>query len=136
MSVLSFIREAGEKLFDTTPAQIVATQAAADPAKVKAADDAAADAILAHIEAQDLKATGLTVTYEGATGTVTVYGIAPDQETKEKIVLCCGNVHNVAKVDDRHLILIPEFASPGGADRVSREIGRPWMREHIVPILA
>ena len=35
------------------------------------------------------------------TGTVTVYGLAPDQPTKEKIVLCCGNVKNVELVNDR-----------------------------------
>ena len=35
------------------------------------------------------------------TSTVTVYGIAPDQQTKEKIVLCCGNVTNVASVNDQ-----------------------------------
>jgi hypothetical protein len=42
----------------------------------------------------------------------------------------------VAKVDDRHLILILEFGSLGDADRVSREVGGPWMREHIVPLLS
>jgi nucleoid-associated protein YgaU len=96
MSTLSFIKEAGEKLFphDTPPAS-----ASAD--ETKAANNKAADAIVAYIEAQGLKATGLTVTYDGATGTVTVYGVAPDQTTKEKIVLCCGNVKNVASVDDQ-----------------------------------
>ena len=96
MSILSFIKEAGEKLFqhDTSP-----TSASAD--EVKAANDKAADAIAAYIEAQGLKATGLTVTYDGATGTVTVYGVAPDQATKEKIVLCCGNVKNVESVNDQ-----------------------------------
>ena len=33
--------------------------------------------------------------------TVTVSGEAPDQETREKIVLCCGNVAGVDRVDDR-----------------------------------
>jgi nucleoid-associated protein YgaU len=32
---------------------------------------------------------------------VTVTGVAPDQVSKEKIVLCCGNVHSVAKVNDQ-----------------------------------
>ena len=40
------------------------------------------------------------MTYEAASGTVNVYGVAPDQQTKEKIVLCCGNVKNVSKVND------------------------------------
>jgi hypothetical protein len=42
----------------------------------------------------------------------------------------------VAKVDDRHLVLILEFATAEDADRVSREVGGPWMRSHIVPLLA
>jgi hypothetical protein len=29
--------------------------------------------------------------------------------------------------------LLLDFRSPQEADRVSREIGGPWMREHIVP---
>ena len=96
MSILSFIKEAGEKLFHhDTPA------AAASADAVKAANDKAGDAIMAYIEAQGLKATGLTVMYDGKTGTVTVYGVAPDQQTKEKIILCCGNVRNVASVNDQ-----------------------------------
>ena len=42
----------------------------------------------------------------------------------------------VGKVDDRHLILLLAFGSAEDADRVSREIGGPWMREHVVPLLA
>jgi hypothetical protein len=42
----------------------------------------------------------------------------------------------VASVDERHLILILEFSSAEDADRIAREVGGPWMREHIVPLLA
>jgi hypothetical protein len=42
----------------------------------------------------------------------------------------------VAEVDARHLILILEFHSAEDADRISREVGGPWMREHIRPLLA
>lgn len=42
----------------------------------------------------------------------------------------------VARVDERHLILILDFAEPGDADRMAREVGGPWMREHIRPLLA
>ncbi len=104
MSLLSFIKEAGEKLFSKGTAQAAMAQAQADPADVeksKAANAAAGDAILAYIEEQNLKATGLTVTFDGATSTATVYGIAADQPTREKIVLCAGNVHGVEKVNDQ-----------------------------------
>jgi len=102
MGMLSFIKEAGEKLFGKGPAQAAMTAAQADPSsaeKTKAANDAAADAILAYIEAQGLKATGLLVTFDGSTATV--YGVADTQATKEKIVLCCGNVQGVAAVNDQ-----------------------------------
>jgi nucleoid-associated protein YgaU len=101
---LSFVKEAGEKLFGRGNVQAAIAQAQADPAaaeKAKAANDAAGDAILAYIDGQGLKATGLTVTFDTATSTATVYGIAPDQATKEKIVLCCGNVAGVVSVNDQ-----------------------------------
>jgi hypothetical protein len=43
---------------------------------------------------------------------------------------------HVAKLDDTHLVLVLMFAMPEEADRVSREVGGPWMRENIVPLLA
>jgi hypothetical protein len=42
----------------------------------------------------------------------------------------------VAKVDDRHLILLLEFGSAEDADRIAREVGGPWMSENIRPLLA
>jgi hypothetical protein len=42
----------------------------------------------------------------------------------------------VAKVDEAHLILILEFSSAEDADRMAREVGGPWMRENITPLLA
>lgn len=102
MGLLSFIKEAGEKLFGGKAAQ-AAEQAASDPSPVNvdAANAAAADAIKGYIEAQNLSATGLTVTYDGSNNEVTVYGIAADQATREKIVLCCGNVSGVGSVNDQ-----------------------------------
>jgi hypothetical protein len=90
MSLISFVKEAGEKLFGRGTAQAAMKESAAAPAdaaKSKAANDAAGDAILDYIKAQSLSATGLTVTFDGATATVSLYGVAPDQATKEKIAL-------------------------------------------------
>ena len=103
MGLIDFVKDAGEKLFGHGQAQAAAKDASADPsnqAKVQAANSAAADAILEYIKAQNLSATGLTVTYDGATSTASVFGVAPDQATREKIVLCCGNVAGVAAVKD------------------------------------
>ena len=103
MGLLDFVKSAGEKLFHMGQAKPAMADAAAEPAneqKVKAANDAAADAITAYIATQNLSATGLLVTFDGAAATATVYGVAPDQATREKIVLCCGNVSGVAAVNN------------------------------------
>ncbi len=103
MSLIDFVKGAGEKLFGIGKAKAAMDQVAAAPADEaakKAANDAAGDAILDYIKAQGLSATGLTVTFDGAASTASVFGVAPDQATKEKIVLCCGNVAGVSKVND------------------------------------
>jgi len=103
MGLIDFVKDAGEKLFGHGEAQAAVKEAAADPssqAKAQAANAAAADAILEYVKGQGLSATGLTVTYDGATSTASVFGVAPDQATREKIVLCCGNVAGVAAVKD------------------------------------
>jgi len=103
MGLLDFVKNAGEKLLGTGHAKAAIRDAEAAPAdagKVKAANDAAADAIMGYIDSQGLKATGLTVTFDGGTSTVSVFGVAPDQATMEKIVLCCGNVAGVEKVNN------------------------------------
>src|SRR4051812_24010261 len=82
MSFISFVKDAGEKLFHIGAAKSATEQAAAapnDPAKAKAANDAAADSILNYIKSQGLSATGLTVTYDTPTLTASVFGVAPDQ---------------------------------------------------------
>ena len=106
MSLISFIKEAGEKLFGHKEAAAAATQAQAAPdnaalqAQAATANQAAAAAIATYIGTQNLQADGLAVEFDGAAGSVTVSGVAPDQATKEKILLCCGNVSGVAQVND------------------------------------
>jgi nucleoid-associated protein YgaU len=103
MGMLDFVKEAGEKLFGLGNAKAAMQESAAAPAdeaKSKAANDAAGDAIVTYIQSQNLSATGLVVAFDGASSTVTVYGVAPDQATMEKIVLCCGNVAGVASVNN------------------------------------
>ena len=103
MGLIDFVKDAGEKLFGRGQAHAAPKETAAEApnqASTQAANSAAADAIQDYIKSQNLSATGLTVTYDGATSTVTVFGVAPDQATREKIVLCCGNVAGVAAVKD------------------------------------
>lgn len=111
MGILNFIKEAGEKLFGHASAP--AGPAAAD-ASAPGADDAnqkAAAAIVTYIQSQGLGAEGLNVTYDGTTHTVTVTGTAPDQATKEKILVAAGNVQDVEKVDDQLNVTNPAPAA-------------------------
>ena len=52
------------------------------------------------IDAQNLGLEGLGVTYDGASGQVTLTGNAPSQEAAEKAGLTAGNVTGVAHVDN------------------------------------
>ena len=97
MSLISFIADAGEKLLGATPSG-PAPGALPNVAQLNATAGAA---IAKYVASQNLSAQNLNITYDGASKTVTVKGIAPDQATKEKIVLCCGNVKSVAGVDDQ-----------------------------------
>lgn len=73
MGLMSFMKEAGEKLFGGGSAQ--AATPAADPT---AANQAAADAIVTYIRAQNLDADNLAVQFDGASSSVTVSGQAAD----------------------------------------------------------
>ena len=109
MSIISFIKEAGEKLFGHKEAEAAsaAPDNAALQAQAAAANQTAATAIAGYIAAQNLKVDGLDVSFDGATGAVTVAGQAADQATKEKVVLCCGNVHGVSQVADLMTVVEP-----------------------------
>jgi nucleoid-associated protein YgaU len=98
MSLIKFLKSAGEKLFGGKEAQ-AAPAAPAAPAGPDA-DARAASAIEQYVRSQGLNASNLKIAFDGASATVTVSGEAPDQATREKIVLCCGNVTGVEQVRD------------------------------------
>ena len=102
MGLLSFFKDAGEKLFGHGQAQAAQAAAKAEPSpeKIAAANDAAGNAIVDYIHTMNLDAAGLSVKFDAASGQVEVSGEAADQETREKIVLCCGNVAGVGGVSD------------------------------------
>jgi nucleoid-associated protein YgaU len=107
MGLMSFIKEAGEKLFGGREAK--AAEAAAPSADTVAAlNKTAGDAIENYIETQGLKVDGLKVSFDGASSTATVEGTVADQATKEKVLLCCGNVAGVGKVNDMLVVNNPE----------------------------
>ena len=96
MGLFSFIKNAGEKLFGKDEKE-VAAQAAAN---VDDLNTKAAAAIQTYIEKQNLGLTGLAVSFDGASGKVTLSGSAPSQEAAEKAVLAAGNVTGVSDVDN------------------------------------
>lgn len=103
MGLLSFIKDAGEKLFGSKDVEKAAADAAANPAAQPTLDELntkAAHAIRDYIETQNLGVTGLFVLFDGASGKVTVQGEAPTQLASEKAALCCGNVGGVVSVEN------------------------------------
>lgn len=109
MGLLSFIKTAGEKLFGKGEAQAAQAAASADPSpeKIAAANQTASQAILTYIETMQIDASGVTVEFDAAESAVTVSGQVADQATKEKILLCCGNVHGVGQVNDMLTVAEP-----------------------------
>lgn len=106
MSIISFIKEAGERLFkhppiaSTTAASKAATTTVAAP-DLGALNRAAADSIKRYVASKGLPTSTLDLHYDGSTSTVTVAGSVPDQPTREKIVVCCGNIASVQHVNDQ-----------------------------------
>jgi nucleoid-associated protein YgaU len=104
MGLFSFVKEAGEKLFhrgQTAAAAPAPAAAAPTQADVAQLNQEAGDAIERYVQQLGLQVQGLQVTFDGASSTATVAGQAPDQATKEKVLLACGNVQGVAAVTDQ-----------------------------------
>jgi nucleoid-associated protein YgaU len=121
MGLMSFIKEAGEKLFGKAEAAQPAKPTPEDVAKLSRA---AGDAIVGYIRANGLPADGLDISFDAASATVTVAGTLPDQATKEKVLLCCGNVAGVAAVNDLLTVKSPQpeaqFHTVVGGDNLSK----------------
>lgn len=106
MGLLSFMKEAGEKLLhaghlkqESAP-QAQPAAGGAPEANLRAKEQELEQAIRDYIAVQHLPAEAVNVAFDSATATVTVSGTVPDQQAKEKILLCCGNVQGVAHVND------------------------------------
>jgi nucleoid-associated protein YgaU len=110
MGLMSFIKEAGEKLFGGSEAKAaqVAVASAPTPENVAALSKAAGDAIVGYINAQGLPGSSLDVGFDAPSATVTVAGTVDNQATKEKVLLCCGNVAGVEAVNDMLTVSTPE----------------------------
>ncbi len=107
MGLMSFLKDAGEKLFGRGEAKAAqeAVAAAPTPENRQSLDRAAGDAIKNYIGTLGLSATALNVSFDSASAACTVSGTCEDQATKEKILLAAGNVAGVEKVDDQMNVL-------------------------------
>lgn len=110
MGMLSFIKEAGEKLFHmgATKAAVETAQAAPTEDNVAVAKKAASDAIASYMSTMNLNIDGLVVEADPVNGAVSLYGTAATQEDSEKAALCAGNVHGVDRVNN--MIAVSEQA--------------------------
>jgi nucleoid-associated protein YgaU len=109
MGLLSFIKDAGEKLFGGGEAKAAeqAVKQAPTPENLAAMSAAAAKAIGDYVKSNGIDTAALNIAFDAPSGTVTVDGQVADQATKEKILLCCGNVGGVAKVNDLLVVATP-----------------------------
>ena len=106
MGLFSFMKDAGEKLFGKGEAHAAPSAAPAPAGTAREAGNEAANltagkAIADYIKALGIAPADLVVTYDATASTVTVSGTAPDQATREKILLAAGNVAGVAEVENR-----------------------------------
>ena len=110
MGVWNFVRDAGERIVANAkaaarfgPAEKAEAPVSGEARKGNggsAAQKSAGEAIADYIRAQNLEVDNLDVSFDAASSTVHVSGTAKDQATKEKVILCCGNITGVEKVTE------------------------------------
>jgi nucleoid-associated protein YgaU len=94
MGLISFIKNAGEKIFKSEEKR----------EQVKAA------LILAHIKKFGFDTSGIQVAVDD--DKVTLTGKVDTQENKNKIIVSAGNVEGIASVDDRLIVTQPVQVAP------------------------
>jgi hypothetical protein len=58
------------------------------------------------------------------------------RDATQAVVEAGGLDARLVKVDETHAILVLTFPDLETEERIKSEVGGPWMREHIVPLLA
>jgi hypothetical protein len=135
--LISFGRDAGIDL--SQPAGIAEAGSADEPSL--------SHAIEAHLARLGLRAHELDIYFDAASGVLSVSGCALNQDVRERIVLCCGNVQGVSAVDDRMTVVMPSevsrwrFVQPGDTlARIAQDLYRdaaraPHLRQANQPLL-
>ena len=106
MSVFSFIKDAGEKIFGKEKEQEEGNLEVSEAKNeiLRKENARAASKLLEIIEELDLAVENPVINIEA--NTATVYGLVDSQEIREKIVLLIGNSEGIARVDDRLAVKI------------------------------
>jgi nucleoid-associated protein YgaU len=125
MGISTFVREAGERIvanakaaFQLNPGHDASDTAPASANKSPTKEKSAGDALEDYIHALKLDIDELKVSFDAPTSTVHVSGVAADQATKEKVILCCGNVAGVEKVDEN--ITVRQSSEPAKYHTVAK----------------
>ena len=94
-------------------------------------------AIEAHLARLGVRAEQFELAYEPIHGVVTLTGLAGNQDMRERLVLCIGNVRGVAAVDDLMTVVMPSdvsrwrFVQPGDTlARIAHDVYRDLSRVH------
>jgi hypothetical protein len=61
--------------------------------------------------------------------------VAAAAEALRRVVDAGAVSARIVRVDERHLILLLEVETLEDAARIARDVGGPWMREHMTPLL-
>lgn len=94
MGLISFIKNAGEKIFKSEEKR----------------EHEKATLILSHINKFGFNTSGIQVTVDD--DKVTLTGKVDTQENKNKIIVTAGNVEGIASVDDRLIVTQPVQVAP------------------------
>jgi nucleoid-associated protein YgaU len=110
MGLFDFVAEAGEKLTE----KVLGSTANEDVTRTVEVSEQRVNELrqqnIAHMVSQlDIDGEKVAVRVDGDTAVLT--GTAPSQEALEKIVLCAGNQHGIAKVDCQLQVNAPASAS-------------------------
>lgn len=97
MSLFNFVKEAGEKLWDSVSGKNIAVQS---------------EKLNSHIKTLDIPGAGDVTVQVSGDGSATVTGDTLTQEAKEKILVAVGNVAGIGTVNDAI-----SAASPAGESR-------------------
>ncbi len=105
MGLMSFLKDAGKKLFGDDEEEKRAAAAAAENEEKAAqavrmlANRRRAEALKREVESFGFEVKDLAVTVEGDVATVT--GTAANQSDREKVILAVGNIRGISQVEDQ-----------------------------------